>query len=116
LPFKANAAGRHHIAKQMRRVTNWRIYEAGLGQRVRLTVWFAEAAIAAWQAGPPDEPERGQGRYLALAIQAALTPRADTVNLSSMNSGRRVGWDRGHRKFGSVAIAMLATSARALNA
>jgi hypothetical protein len=71
LPFKANAAGRHHIAKQKRRVANWPVYEAGLGQRVRLTVWFTEAAIAAWQAGPPDEPERGRGRYSALAIQAA---------------------------------------------
>ena len=47
MPFKANAARRHHIPKQRRRVTNWAEYDAALRQRGSLTVWFTEAAIAA---------------------------------------------------------------------
>jgi hypothetical protein len=49
-------------------------YEAGLRQRGSLTVWFTEAAIAAWRAGPRTS-RGGQGRYSALAIQTALTLR-----------------------------------------
>ena len=40
LPFKANAARRHHIPKQRHRVTNWAEYDAGLRARGSLTVWF----------------------------------------------------------------------------
>ena len=50
MPFKANADRRHHIPKQRRRVTNWAEYDAALRQRGSLTVWFTEAAIAAWHA------------------------------------------------------------------
>jgi hypothetical protein len=46
VPFKANAARRHHIPKQRHRVTNWAAYDAALRQRGSLTVWFTEAAIA----------------------------------------------------------------------
>jgi hypothetical protein len=28
MPFKANAARRHHIPKQKRKVTNWAAYDA----------------------------------------------------------------------------------------
>ena len=37
MPFKANAARRHHIPKQTRKVTNWADYNASLRQRGSLT-------------------------------------------------------------------------------
>ncbi|MEA2772742.1 MAG: hypothetical protein QOD93_5704 [Acetobacteraceae bacterium] len=52
MAFKANAAGRHHIPKQKRKVTNWAAHDAGLRQRGSLTVWFTDEAIAAWRAAP----------------------------------------------------------------
>jgi hypothetical protein len=75
MPYKANADRRHRIPQQRHRVTNWPSYEAGLRARGSLTVWFTEAAIAAWGA----EPRTGRGgqlRYSALAITTALTLRA----------------------------------------
>ena len=56
VPFKANAARRHHIPKQRHRVTNWAEYEAALRQRGSLTVWFTEEAIAAWRGAAVDSP------------------------------------------------------------
>ena len=50
VPFKANTKSRHHIPKQKRRLTNWPAYDAGLRQHGDLTVWFSEAASAAWHA------------------------------------------------------------------
>jgi hypothetical protein len=75
VPFKANAPRRHHIPKQRRRVTNWAAYDAALRQRGSLTVWFTEAAIAAWHAEPRTTPG-GQPHYSALAITTALTLKA----------------------------------------
>ena len=75
MPFKAHAARRHHIPKQRHRVTNWAEYDAALRQRGSLTVWFTEAAIAAWRAEPRTTPG-GQPHYSALAILTALTLRA----------------------------------------
>ena len=75
MPFKANAARRHHIPKQRHRVTNWAEYDAALRQRGGLTVWFAEEAITAWQA-EPRTTRGGQAHYSALAIRTALTLRA----------------------------------------
>jgi hypothetical protein len=75
LPFKANAARRHHIPKQRHRVTNWAAYDAALRQRGSLTVWFTDAAVAAWRAAPRTTPG-GQPHYSALAILTALTLRA----------------------------------------
>jgi hypothetical protein len=75
VPFKANAARRHHIPRQRHRVTNWAEYDAALRQRGSLTVWFTEAAIAAWRAEPRTTPG-GQPHYSALAIATALTLRA----------------------------------------
>jgi hypothetical protein len=46
-----------------------------LRQRGSLTVWFTEAAIAAWKA-EPRATRGGQPRYSALAIITALTLRA----------------------------------------
>ena len=50
MPFKANADRRHRIPKQRRRITNWAEYDAALRQRGSMTLWFTEAAIAAWHA------------------------------------------------------------------
>src|SRR4051794_15300906 len=75
MPFKANAARRHRIPKQRRRITNWAEYDAALRQRGSLTVWFSEEAIAAWHAEPRTTPG-GQPRYSSLAIATALTLKA----------------------------------------
>jgi hypothetical protein len=75
VPFKANAARRHHIPKQRHQVTNWAEYDASLRQRGSLTVWFTEEAIAAWCA-EPRTTRGGQSHYSSLAIRTALTLRA----------------------------------------
>src|ERR1044071_7308954 len=75
MPFKANAARRHHIPKQRRRVTNWAECDAALRQRGSLTVWFTDEAVAAWHAEPRTTPG-GQPWYSPLAILTALTLRA----------------------------------------
>ncbi len=54
--FKANADRRHRIPKQRRRITNWAEHDAALRQRGSLTIWFADAAIAAWHAEPRTTP------------------------------------------------------------
>jgi hypothetical protein len=75
VPFKTNAARRHRIPRQRHRVTNWAEYDGALRRRGSLTVWFSDAAIAAWQAEPRTTPG-GQPHYSALAILTALTLRA----------------------------------------
>src|SRR5215216_4965518 len=75
LPFKLNQAGRRHIPRQRRKVTNWPAYDASLRQRGSLTVWFTEEAIAAW-AAEPRTTRGGQPWYSPLAILTALTLRA----------------------------------------
>ena len=75
MPFKVNAGRRRHILKQRHRITNWAEYDAALRQRGSLTVWFTDAAIAAWRAEPRTTPG-GQAHYSALAITTALTLRA----------------------------------------
>jgi len=74
MPFKANAARRHHIPKQKRKVTNWPAYNASLRQRGSLTIWFSDEAIANWRAAPRTTPG-GQAWYSPLAILTALTLR-----------------------------------------
>ena len=75
MPFKANAERRHHIPKQRHRATNSAVYDAALGQRGSLTVWFTDAAIGAWKA-EPRTTRGGQPRYSALAFATALTLRS----------------------------------------
>ena len=75
MPFKAHAERRHHIPKQRHRTTNSAAYDAALQQRGSLTVWFTDAAIAAWKA-EPRTTRGGQRRYSELAIATALTLRA----------------------------------------
>jgi hypothetical protein len=57
VPFKANQDRRHHIPKQRHRVTNWAAYDIALRQRGSLTVWFTEAAIAAWEGRATTSPK-----------------------------------------------------------
>jgi hypothetical protein len=40
MPFKANAARRHHIPKQTRKVTNCAAYNVSARQRGSLTLWW----------------------------------------------------------------------------
>jgi hypothetical protein len=54
---------------------NWAAYDAALRQRGSLTVWFTDAAIAAWRA-EPRTGRGGQPGYSSLAIMTALTLRA----------------------------------------
>src|SRR5918912_983118 len=75
VPFKLNQAGRHHLPRQRRKVTNWPAYDASLRQRGSLTVWFTDEAIAAWHA-EPRATRGGQPWYSPLAIITALTLRA----------------------------------------
>ena len=75
LPFKLNQDRRHYIPRQQHKVTNWPAYDASLRQRGSLTVWFTDAAIAAW-AAEPRMSRGGQSRYSPLAILTALTIRA----------------------------------------
>src|SRR5215212_1221573 len=75
VPFKANAACRHHIPRQRHRVTNWPAHDAALRQRGSPTVWFTDEAVAAWQAAPRTT-RGGQPWYSPLAILTALTLRA----------------------------------------
>ena len=75
MPFKVKADRRHRIPRHRYRVTNWADYDVALRQRGSLTVWFSEAAVAAWQA-EPRTTRGGQPWYSALAITTALTLRA----------------------------------------
>ena len=75
MPFKVNQDRRHHIPRQRHGVTNWAEYDAALRQRGSLSVWFTEAAIAAWKAEPRTTPG-GRPHYSAVAIMTALTLRS----------------------------------------
>ena len=75
MPYKANAARRHHFARPKRRVTNWSAYDAALRQRGSLTLWVPEEAIEHWRAAPRTTPG-GQPSYSDLAITTALMLRA----------------------------------------
>ena len=75
VPYKANAARRHHITRPKRRVTNWAAYDEALRQRGSLTVWVSGEAVAQWKAAPRTTPG-GQPHYSDLAITTALMLRA----------------------------------------
>jgi hypothetical protein len=74
-PFKADARLSAPHSQAAAVVTNWAEYDAALRQRGSLTVWFTEAAIAAWHAEPRITPG-GQPYYSSLAIATALTLKA----------------------------------------
>ena len=74
MPYKFNEPRRHKIPTAKYRVINWPDYDAALVRRGALTVWFTDAAIAAWRAPATGRPG-GQPIYSALAIETALTIR-----------------------------------------
>src|SRR3954467_3217437 len=75
LPFKLNQDRRRPIPEQKRKVTNWREYDESLRRRGSLTVWFSDAAVAAWEAERRTR-RGGQPAYSDLAILTALTFQA----------------------------------------
>jgi len=74
MPFKHNAARRHHTPRARYRVTNWPAYEARLRRRGGLTSWVDEAALAGWRA-PRRSTPGGQPRSSGLAVELALALR-----------------------------------------
>ena len=76
MPFKGNSERRHHIPKQRHQAVNSAAYDAALRQRGSLTVWFTDAAIAAWRAEPRTTRGGQRHYYSELAIATALTLRA----------------------------------------
>ena len=50
--FKIDADRRQHTPKQRHRAANWAEHDVALRGRGSLTVWFTDAAMAAWQAEP----------------------------------------------------------------
>src|SRR4051812_49559176 len=85
LPFKLNQDRRHHIPEQKRRVTNWREYDESLRRRGRLTVWFSDEAVAAWEAERRTS-RGGQPEYSDLAI---LTAGGAAAEAARRGGGRR---------------------------
>src|SRR4051794_35351005 len=75
LPFKLNQDRRRHIPEQKRKVTNWRDYDESLRRRGSLTVWFSDAAVAAWEAERRTS-RGGQPPYSDLAVLTALKFKA----------------------------------------
>jgi len=74
MPFKHNAARRHHIPRARYRITNWPDHEAGLRRRGDLTLWLDEAAPTGW-AAPRRSSPGGQSLYSDLASELVLTLR-----------------------------------------
>ena len=75
MPFKASVDRRPQVPGQRHRVTSTVVYDAALRQRGSPTVWFTDAAVAAWKA-EARTTRGGQPRYSALAITTAPTLRA----------------------------------------
>src|SRR3954463_6374374 len=75
MPFKINAARRHRIPKQRRRVTNWAEYDAALRRRGSRTGGFSDEAVEAWEAERRTS-RGGQPEYSDLAILTGLTLKA----------------------------------------
>jgi hypothetical protein len=88
LPFKANAACRHHIEKQKRKVMKWAAYDASLRQRGSLTVWFTDEAIT------PGEPRAGNPRRAGLVFTAGDPDGADAEGRVPSRSAPDGGLDR----------------------
>ena len=64
----------HPKYKTTYRVRNWGAYDRGLVHRGDLTIWFNDAAVAAWEPAPSGVPGRPR-RYSSLAIETALALR-----------------------------------------
>ena len=82
----------HPKYKTTYRVRNWSAYEGGLVRRGDLTIWFDDAAVAAWEPPPSGAPGRPRS-YSSLAIETALALRLvaqrDAAITSIGRHGRR---------------------------
>ncbi len=76
MPYKHNHNRRHKFNKVRYKVRNWPEYDRALRNRGNLTVWFAEEAVAAWQADNIDKKRGGQPIYSDIAIETGLTLRS----------------------------------------
>ena len=74
MPYKFNESRRRKVPKTRYRVTNWPEYDAALVQRGSITVWFTDAAVAAWHA-PATGARGGQPVCSAIAIETGLALR-----------------------------------------
>jgi hypothetical protein len=74
MPYKFNESRRHEIPRARYRLTNWPEYDAALGCRESLTVWFTEEVMAAWHV-PATGERGGQMTYSAIAIETDLASR-----------------------------------------
>ena len=65
MPFKANAACRHHIPKQKRKVANWAAYDASLRRREfdSLVQRRGDRGLASRSARDPRRPAHGIHRW-----------------------------------------------------
>jgi hypothetical protein len=84
MPHKQNSAGRHHIPKMRRHVTNRAESEAVLRRRGSLTIWVTDAAVAAWAAAPRAPPE-------------CRTAYSDSAALKVFGAGERLAEKHGQR-------------------
>ena len=82
MPFKANAAGRHHIPKQTRKVINWADYNACLRYRV-VTERNLEADVIV--------PPRATA---ALSDTAQTAPTQRDRHLQCLAEKGRMGWQK----------------------
>ncbi|MHA6688518.1 IS5 family transposase [Mesorhizobium sp. A556] len=71
MPFKFNAARRHHIPRARYRVTNWSAYDRGLILRGDIRMWISAEAIEGWRPSCRNTPG-GQRRFSNLAIETTL--------------------------------------------
>ena len=71
MPFKANAARRHHIPKQKRKVTNWAAYNASLRQRGSLDRLVHRGGDRGPGRPRREPPEADRPWYSPLAILTA---------------------------------------------
>ena len=74
MPFKHNAAHRHHIPKARYQVRNWSAYEAGLKRRGDMTLWIDDTTVIGWAAPRRGSPG-GRRLYSDVAIGLVLTSR-----------------------------------------
>lgn len=74
MPLKIKTERLHYIPKQRHRATNSAAYDVTPRQRGSLTIWFTNAAIAAYESEPRTTSD-GQPPYSNLAIATALTLR-----------------------------------------
>ncbi len=73
-PEVSEARPCEHAKQDKYHVRNWAEYNAALRRRGDLTIWFAEEAIAKWQAAKTGKPG-GHKKYSDVAIETGLVVR-----------------------------------------